>query len=385
MGAIPTKRRNEIQWLRAIAACEVVVCHTDVVVKHFSVEQLIMNRWYHPLAGVGVELFFVISGYIMCMRAPVIGSFTSFIGSRITRIYPMYWLFTTMVLITAVVIPAWRLGNFTENFATLARSYLILPGWGYPVLQMGWTLEYEMTFYLLVTLVMALGMTRGRQLTTFALVLACLGCIGCAIGPRSEGSALQYHVLTPYMFAFGAGWLFRSIEQAQWPIQASCIALFAAVAAVAVWAGPDWDDRVVFRITFAALVVSVFLIGRKIFQAENALNRGLWLVGDASYSIYLSHWFVLSASGKSLGALVVPPGMDWIARIVSFVLCVVLGIAVFRLIEQPLDRRLHKRAPGVKPQPGCRAVITRMNDDDRTLAETTNCGRAKTAVRVIAP
>jgi exopolysaccharide production protein ExoZ len=333
-----TQRRNEIQWLRAVAASEVAICHSDLIVKHFSNDRIVLNPWYQPLGGVGVELFFIVSGYIMCMRAPAIGSYSSFIFSRIARIYPMYWLFTTIAVLVGAAVPAWRLGGPQENITKLVMSYLVLPMWGFPILGVGWTLEYEMIFYTLVTLVMAMGMTQGRHLAKFAILLAFLGCIGCLIGPRTDGSSLRYHILSPYMFAFGVGWLFCCLELAPRLVKMGSLAVFAAIAVVAFWGGSHWGDRLIGRILFASLVFSVFILVRRPFQYNNALNRALWLVGDASFCIYLSHWFVLSATGKLLGVLGTPAEMQWIARIMGLLMCLAVGIGFFRYLERPLNR-----------------------------------------------
>ena len=338
--AVLERRRNEIQWLRAIAASEVIVCHSDLVVKHFSDQRIALNAWYEPMAAVGVELFFIVSGYIMCMRVPASRSWRDFIASRILRIYPLYTLFTTIVVIVGIIAPNWRLGGFTWDAATLARSYLILPGPGFPILEVGWTLEYEMVFYSLVTVAMVVGVTRSGQMIGFAWFLAGLGCIGSALGPRPEGFAPLLHILSPYMFAFGAGWLFRSLEKASWVRKTGSAVVFSAIALVAVWVSPQWGDRLIFRTFVAAVVFLSFLLARRVFQANNAVNRTLWLIGDGSYSIYLSHWFVLSATGKVLGALAMPTEMDWLVRILGILLSVAVGIWIFRNVEQPLGRGL---------------------------------------------
>lgn len=346
--SIHDKRRNEIQWLRALAASEVVICHSDLIVKTFSDHRIVADPWYGPVSAIGVELFFIVSGYIMCMRVPATKSWASFIWSRIIRICPMYWLLTTVVIIVAMVVPTWRLGGFTLDGETIARSYLMLPEWGFPILQLGWTLEYEMVFYLLVTALMAAGVKQGPMMVPFAWGLAVLGAIGAALGPKTEGSALLFHLASPYMFAFGAGWLFRAIEQAHQVERIRGVAVFGAIAAVALWVGPAWGDALVLRILLACLVFVGFLAARRIFQADNAVNRFAGLIGDASYSLYLTHWFVLSAAGKILGRFGVPAEMDDVVRAAGFLASIAVGVGVFLWIERPLDRWLRARQRAIQ-------------------------------------
>jgi exopolysaccharide production protein ExoZ len=343
------KRRNEIQWLRAIAATEVAICHSDLIVKHFSDVSILSYAWYRPFGGVGVELFFIVSGYIMCMRAPAVRSFASFFASRITRIYPLYWFFTTIAVVVGLIMPAWRLGGFDGETGDLIRSYLILPGWGFPILGVGWTLEYEMIFYLLVTAAIGLGLTRRRQTVILAFVLAALGAVGCVLGQQTSGSALGYHIFSPYMFAFGVGWLICCMEQAKRPVAVGSAVVFAAFAGTAVWLGPGWGDHLVLRISVATLVFAGFILAQGIFQKNTRLNRAFWLLGDASFSLYLSHWFVLSATGKALGVLALPDFLSWPVRAAGVGLSIAVGIAFFRCVEKPLDRLLRRHLAESRP------------------------------------
>ena len=268
-----------------------------------------------------------------------------FIVSRVIRIYPLYWVYTIVVVVVGLLAPAWRLGNFEPDVPTFARSFLITPGWGFPILGVGWTLEYEMVFYVFVAFLIALGCIRGRWMTTVAWGAGVLGCIGCVWGPESAGSALRFRVFSPYMLAFGAGWFFRCLEQAPPAAQLRSLALFGVIAAIAVWCGSDWGDRLVFRISVAAAVFGIFLGARCLFQADNMLNRIAWLVGDASYSLYLSHWFVLSSIGKFFGAFSPSPDVVWIVRIAGCLLSIAVGILLFRYLETPLNRRLRNYLP----------------------------------------
>ncbi|MFC7476239.1 acyltransferase family protein [Dankookia sp. GCM10030260] len=342
---MPKEKRNEIQWLRALAAFEVIICHSDLIVKHFSNSRVLSATWYAPVAGVGVELFFIISGYIMAMRVPAFRDYKAFLASRIIRIYPLYWVFTTIVVVIGLVMPAWRLGAFDMSVMNLARSYLILPGDDYPILGVGWTLEYEMVFYAFVALLMFLGVVRGDRLTAVAWILAGFGVIGCAYEPSTWGGAPLSHVFTPYMFAFGVGWLFRCLEPAQWRRQAGALLLFGMIAGLGFWLGSDQADRLILTTLLAAVVFGGTLAVRGVFQADNAVNRLVWLAGDASYSIYLSHWFILSAAGKAFGILALPAELAPAVRIVGALICVAAGIAIFYTIESFLARWLRNGAP----------------------------------------
>ena len=338
-------KRIDIQWLRALAALEVVVVHSDLVVKHISDLRLLNAEWYLPFGGIGVDLFFVLSGYILCMRAPSYGTARKFIVSRVRRLFPMYWFFTSLVIVTFAINQDWRLNDFELSFDSLVRSYLILPQYGFPILGVGWTLEHEMTFYVGVALGLLILGVNGIKTTTLAWVLAGLAFIGCIQGPEPGYSLLAFHLFTPYMFAFSIGWLLYTIESMSARDAAIRLALFSAIAIAAYIVADDFGEKLVIRMAVVAIIFSAFTICRKFFERDTLLNRLGSSLGDASFSIYLCHWFVLSAVGKVLGAIDAPAISAEFFRVVAVLLSLVVGIFFFYLMERPLDRWLRRLPP----------------------------------------
>ncbi len=253
-----------------------------------------------------------------------------------------------MVLVVGLAVPNWRLGEFSLSVETLARSYLILPGWGFPMLGVGWTLEYEMVFYGFVAVLIATGLLRAGPCAGFAFLLAGLALVGCIVGPRETGSALLYHICSPYMFAFGLGWLLHASERMDTPARLRSLALFGAVVAVAAWLGQGWSDHLLLRIVAMAVVFMAALGLRVTLNADTLLNRAMSKLGDASYALYLSHWFVLSASGKVLDALDVPASLDPLARVAGLAASLAVAVVVYNWAERPLDRVLRHNVVGVR-------------------------------------
>lgn len=345
------ERRTEIQWLRALAACEVVICHSNLLTKHFST-QVLTPAWYQPLSALGVELFFIVSGYVICMRVGAGDKGGAFLASRILRLYPMYWIFTSLAVVAFLLNPAWHLNNFDPNLVSMARSYLILPQMGFPILGVGWTLEHEMIFYAFVAvMLLTIGGSNPAKLS-LAWLFAGLGAIGLIMGappspaiagaPGAGPTPLLSHIFSPFMFAFGFGWLVRTLEAMTTPRMALNALPFAVLAAAPLWFAPEWGLMPGYRIGVAAIVFMGFLSCRRIF-ADNALNRLVWKLGDASFSIYLSHWFILSAGGKLLGHLDTPASLELPVRIIGISLSIAVGVAIFNILEKPIDRRLRRR------------------------------------------
>ncbi len=342
------QRRTELQWLRAFAASEVVLVHSDLVTKHVAPDRLISQSLYVQwFGGIGVEIFFVLSGYIMCMIAPSASSPGTFLISRIRRLYPMYWVFTSLVVLTWLVKPSYRLNNFEPNIATFLTSYLILPEAGFPILGVGWTLEHEMLFYAAVT-VAILAWRRSAARPGLGWGLAALGLAGCLMSsnPPSPGSWTNdwlVHVLSPYMLAFAAGWLLCSLEHCSLIQRRAGLVIFAAILAVGWYAGPSWGGWISLRISVAAAIVAGVIACRAMFREHTVLGRLATRLGDASYSIYLSHWLVMSAIGKILGVIYIPAATSDILRLCGIIIAMTVGQLTYTAIERPVDLWLRGR------------------------------------------
>ena len=333
-------KRNEIQWLRALAATEVVFVHSDLLTKHFTDYRLIAED--APLAGIGVELFFILSGYVICMRAPSYATGRAFMTSRILRLFPMYWIFTSLVLLAYFINPAWQQGGGFDQLSLtrIAQSYLTLPQWDYPILGVGWTLEFEMVFYWLVALAMLGWSMTGHARLAIAWLLVVMGFIGCLQGPEPGWGVWAFHIFSPYMLAFGFGWLLCCVEAMDRPARIKNLALFVTIAGAAYLVGTEFGDRLLFRIAFVGLIFYGFIACRWAFTSDNLINRIVMKAGDASFSIYLSHWFVLSPLGKLLGTVHPPAYSSELVRFLGVAASIAVGVWLFNNLEKPIDRCL---------------------------------------------
>ena len=312
------RKLRSIQVLRAIAACAVVVLHA-----YPDAHTPIGNAGY---GAAGVDLFFVISGFIM---ANVSQGRTSgeFLGDRLWRIYPLWWI---AVLPWLFMVP--RGGTFILSSLTLWPVY---PGGYYvPVLKVGWTLSFELLFYLGMTLAIA---TRPIVLmATYALFL---------LGALMTSSPLLHFVGSPMALEFLLGVLVAKL-----PKRASLglliavgLALFAftdpGLGDVESSLGPQWALRRALEWGFpAALIVWGALSLEELFR-HRAFDVPV-AIGDASYSVYLFHPIV--AFGLSFA---------WPVRLV---LAIGAGWAMHMLVERRFMRARHRwprlgRSLEVKP------------------------------------
>lgn len=347
--SVPLQRPGHhryISWIRAIAAAEVLFWHSDLVTKHFSTSTVIVPP-YTSVGAIGVDIFFVLSGYIMCMRATSYQNGGQFLYARLLRLVPMYWIFTCAVILAYLINENWHLGGFDLSVSMVLRSYLMLPGWGFPILSVGWTLEYEMIFYVLVAF-LAVGVGRPMARTILFAVVFGLGLAGMMVpatadevGPLASPIG---HVFSVYMLTFAAGWLIRLVEEnggvrQNWHTIIGVLVIFL----LGLYQAGPGGAHLGLRAILAAGCFLFFQLAQTWFETNNRINRFVCLLGDSSYSIYLSHWFILSILGKSLGKVVPAEAAAWPLRMCGIAIALGIGVGAYLVLERPIDRFLRRQ------------------------------------------
>jgi exopolysaccharide production protein ExoZ len=328
-----------IQALRAMAALLVVFVHMKALAAMAGLPAGVMN-----FGNCGVDVFFVISGVIMVftvqrreMRA------WDFLAHRIARITPLYWFITLVVFLTAAVAPG-LVHETRASLPDLVRSLLFIPyvrpdDMMEPVVFVGWTLNYEMAFYLLFALTM---LARPRSVS-FALCIAVIGGVTAwrACIPSPPDPLLNFYTY-PITLEFAAGvaigWAMPRLR-----IDRRFVPLAAAVAAISL-AGvifgegllPNINRAFATGIPAAGLVTSAMALERLGWRVGSPLVLRL---GDASYSIYLTHFFIAQGATRVAEALRLegPFAIAAVGAGVMVGVCV-LGLCVFTFVETPLTR-----------------------------------------------
>ncbi|PZW50937.1 exopolysaccharide production protein ExoZ [Humitalea rosea] len=326
-----------IQYLRAVAAMLVVFSHAG---ERAGVD--------FQIGAAGVDLFFVISGFIMWVVVrPAVTGGGAFLRLRLIRIVPLYWAVTLGLVAVASINHAW-MPNFDTTPANLAMSLGFIPhfdpsGHIYPVLAVGWTLNYEIFFYLLFAASFALE--RARRLP--ALAAALLGLVAVGLVARPEG-AIGVSVTDPIMLEFLAGlllgeaWLRGRLPGAGmgYGLMLAGLAM-AAAQHLGGWHSDAW------RVLLWGVPALLLITGALAVEAAGQVPRLGWLrlLGDASYSIYLLH-------GPLVGPVMrlMPGAPVAVYFLAAAVVSAIAGIVCYWLLERPATRLLRRgvaRAPRV--------------------------------------
>lgn len=323
-----------IQHLRALAAVGVVIFHAT---------GRIGEAW--NVGAHGVDLFFVISGFLMITISSRRPAPLRFLRDRLSRIVPAYWLATTVMVIggTAHFFP-----RMTLTPPHVLGSYLFVPvrapsGDIVPLLVQGWTLDLEVAFYVLFA---GLLLLKSPARVMAAMTIIMLG--ACAlIGVAPAGSDVYTFYANPMILEFAlGGWLGVACMSRDNRLKAAGGVLLLAVGLLGLWlAGSQQVVRVAgIGTAAAAMLGGVIAIERRGMLPRLRLLRHL---GDASYSIYLWHTLALSiviGVARHLGS-----GYE-ITLIASIVGAVAAGVCAHHLIDRPMIDLIER----LRRQPGSR-------------------------------
>jgi exopolysaccharide production protein ExoZ len=334
----PRTQLLSIQYLRAIAAMSVLVTHTFQWPLHE------MNMYLLKTGRLGVEVFFVISGFIITTIAGD-GPFNPrvFLGRRAHRIVPTYWAATFFIAALAIALP----NQFRTTVPTIEgflKSLLFIPSQDpkAPLLLLGWTLNFEVFFYLMFASLFFL--TSGLRTIVLLVCFASL----VSIGQLAHGLSYVEAIYTsPSLigFCFGMilaqayrlGWITRLGEYLRWPVMAAPFLLLLAFYLV------EWDsaDSIALwkhlLMSFCALSIALLALHCEVRNYVGNF-RFLHYLGDASYSIYLFHIFAVAgvwAIGKRMFE-VQHPLVYSMGATTAMVAGLVFGLLCHHFIEKPL-------------------------------------------------
>ncbi len=318
-----------IQILRAAAALSVVLFHA--------------GQWSHldfAVGACGVDLFFVISGFVLwsaCEARPVTPS--AFLLARARRILPLYWIVTLAVAAAALLAPA-ALPIVLPEGRHLVLSLLLVPhadpaGGPFPLLPTGWTLTYEAFFYLVMALALAAPKDRRLQLLSGLLLAAAL--MGFAY--HRWYTLLANPLLLEFLAGVGLARLWGQGRLARWPRALGPGLIAAGIAILAACQLSGLRDDFLRPFVWGPPAVLI-VAGALKLQADGRIGsgrlaRGLAALGDGSYSLYL-----VQAPAIAVFAWLTPAWPAALRAPLSIVLAVGLGWAVYRLVERPLGSAL---------------------------------------------
>ncbi len=333
----PANRLANIQSLRGIAALLVVFSHLMVIERKYSPDQF-LGSWAN-YGQVGVDLFFVISGFIMVHVAMKMrrGSKPAleFLFARISRVYPLYWLVSAALLMVWLIRPDMVFSSFKTD-PNILKSFLLYPDTRDPLLAVGWTLIHEVGFYLVFALALLL---KPKWLLPFLFLWAGLIGLGQYTGVNTHNPviALLFSPLT-YEFLAGAfaGWIFH-----KWNAK---FALAAMMTGLVLWvvslyllisAGHSMIESHMGRAIHFALPATLTVYG--LAGLKSNLPKWSQMLGDWSYALYLTHILTLTLFGRIWHTFAQDSFWDNIPALAIMTIASIMVAAItYKLAEKPM-------------------------------------------------
>lgn len=253
---------QSIQALRGLAAMLVLIFHIhELEVLAIADNNLTERAWVGGLftnGYAGVDLFFVISGFIMVYvtrnSVPGLRQAADFLFGRVTRIYPVWWAFAgclTIYMFAAHGLSgqnaAWQKASFGQPMIPfLMKSFLLIPQPAFPILNVGWTLVHEVYFYIMFTLFM---LAPRKWLPVLLGIWAALVTGGAMMGLSNP---------------VAMGWVSLAVH----PMTLEFI--LGAIAGLAITNGLVWRSGVL------TLVASMLLLAGLCYQGQESKSLLLW-------------------------------------------------------------------------------------------------------------
>ncbi len=338
-------RLDSVQALRAIACILVAVAHASATKNGYFGEDSYWVRVIMQMGVFGVDLFFLISGFIIFFAHQSdfgqISAIPRYLKKRLVRIYPPF-----LIVGVPVAIFLSQNASLAHDNWNWASSLFLYPDIKSPALAVGWSLEHEMIFYA-IFLLMLINVRIG--LSVFAIWSIVL--IASIWLPVSESNRLFNSINLLFVAGGGVFFLHRYLRgKIAWIL--FLILLVISIYNIYIFVSglkalsSDYERAFVYidnqrgRIAPFATIIVVVCIWSNV-ELTRYWGKALLLIGDASYSIYLLHTlqiFVLGTLWRHQNVL--PTGFFIpIAVIIS-----VFGGVIFHLaVERPLINKLNLR------------------------------------------
>jgi len=357
-------RLGSIQFLRMIAALLIVYLHAIEI--QVYVPPIYLGSIFREIneLGIGVDIFFVISGFIISLTA---GSYNGwrqclhFLKKRFIRLNPVYYI---ALLISLAVTIHHMMNHFMPGYQAFLKSIFLLPVadatvWNTSILPVSWTLNFEWLFYILFALAIAIPV-KNKPLFLIVLIFTLLA---FRIIPGITDVRIWF-ITSPILLEFVAGIGICLLYRRSTPPRSIAYMLLIVGVGLSLcdmFFGStivnNPSGTVVGPVAFQRFlhmgIPATMMVSGCIFLEKNALFWPLWnnryvqLLGNASYSLYLSHYITYSV----LAALFVRLGPVLninLSIFLWFLIAIINGILFYRYVETPLLHKLRTFAPAAR-------------------------------------
>jgi len=353
---------KSLQLLRALAVLLVVYGHSIVLQMRYSTS-FEQDFFHHENFGAfGVDIFFIISGFIISYIAyGYSGKKKSFVFilKRFIRVNPIYYVISVLFILRFSIHPgsAFRFPSVSES--TLLKTLIILPitdktFWISPVLIVGWTLSFEWLFYIMYSGLIFLKI-KYKLLCLFSIIISLI-IAGVIVNTQDARFAfITNPILLEFLFGAIICWIYFHVPMGKYfcylliltaLVWFACEILFGfgGISEMGCTINAECSRM---RVLLWGIPGAMLVCGAVVMEKNGYLNK-LWksslfqIIGDSSYSIYLTHTIVFSILGSiyiRMGNLLTPD----MSVIIQLAIGTMVGILFYKFVETPLLKFLNGR------------------------------------------
>ena len=321
-------RLHALQYLRAFAALAVVYSHAVTQVDSYA-------PVLKHAGSFGVDIFFVISGFIMIYIAKPTNTFGKFIVNRARRVIPLYWFFTLLMAAMLIVLPTvFKATRFDTEALLLSLAFV--PHWSmvtateaWPIVAPGWSLNFEMYFYFVFAL--SLFFAEKYRIAFITLIITCVFLLATALDTGE--SAITHFFAKSMVFEFVLGMLLALAWKRGFRLSSSVAWVLLVVGIIMLFLKLPVPRIIEYGVPSLLIVMACLFINVREFKF------GV-LLGDASYALYLCHIFVLGLLRKILPPIL---GEGQGAALMFVVISIVVSTIASLVVHQYVDNWLLKQ------------------------------------------
>ena len=347
---------NSIQFLRGFAALAVVVHHTGGYVKRYFEPTLLFEDKF-SIGFAGVDLFFVISGFIIHFTSKNYlnnpSKLKEYLKKRFIRVYPIYWIITTILFISSWLIVEILDKNifsigYPNTLIAYIQTYLLLP-LHFAINPVTWTLSYELFFYLCFAILII-----SKRLWIIPALILAVSFYNIFINiPEIVEVKLNYFnfIFSGYNFEFMFGFLIYPLhKKIKLSNIISVILLIISISIIALFGYDIGDYDSYKRVLTFGLPSGLILLSLLNLENNNAISfpKITLTLGDASYALYLIHFPMMLLMNKIpqiLGYNFSAIQEVWYSYFI-IISMVISSIYVHKWIEMPVAKKLNSLLKG---------------------------------------
>ncbi|WP_083649273.1 acyltransferase family protein [Salaquimonas pukyongi] len=354
-----TPKMETIQVLRAAAVLCVVISHIAHELAALLVDRVdSFNSKLFP-GDFGVDLFFVISGFLMTYTCwDIFGkprATSNFMARRLIRIVPLYWVTTSLMIAVVVLFPG-NVKSATSDWQQWLSSYLFWPyaretdGLIRPVFGLGWSLQYEVLFYIIFAIGLCFSRTKGLIFIAGTIVASSL-LARIFGGNTAEVPAIIRFLSHTISLEFLAGMLLGYLYMKGLRFTRGIGLGIGSLGLILLLVVPNFNESIdQMRAVHYGIPATLMVFAAVLTKGydEVRVPRLALEIGESSYAIYLTHPFIIGATSVLFSRLQLIDGLFPLNLVFTYSLAVVImslavGYLAHYLFDLPFTNWLRRR------------------------------------------